>query len=489
MSDIEMENTRFPLRTIPLFWKHGQLLPTQPLGVLPARETELTILHTNDLHAAVDGIPDANGKMRGGLARIATTIRHAREAGPTLVLDVGDIVFGASTWWDIQEAGIVAHLRGSAGCDLATIGNHDLEHGIDGLCELLAGRYPFVSANLHIEDEHFQQHMYPAYVVEIAGWHIGITGLTTLSTLDLIPARILKGTTLTEPRQELMKVVNALEPMIDTIIILSHLGFYRSGPGDPDLAKHVAGSKVSVILGGHTHDAHDPAHIIDGITICNAGAYGINVGEVTLRYSNQDSIEVQTRLLPQDDTIPDDPQWIMVRAEMVRRFQTLQTTSFQLPELPEPGSTAWNRDREWALLAKSLGETGIVSSSAILMVPLLYVLGQLAGEDQATLAKIMNTYPNIEYLVEAEITGKALKELIALQSSLLFYQQAQPLWVSSGIEVLSELIEDNNLYNIVTTELVCEGKLGWSLAHTAITSSRSLKRTCLQVVRDYLTSR
>src|SRR5215472_7070477 len=35
---------------------------------------------------------------RGGLARIATTIRRARAAGPTLICDVGDAVFGAGIW-------------------------------------------------------------------------------------------------------------------------------------------------------------------------------------------------------------------------------------------------------------------------------------------------------------------------------------------------------------------------------------------------------
>jgi len=134
---------------IPLFWENEQLLPERPLNVSFVKEAEITILHTNDLHSAVDGQHGTDGKRHGGLARIATTIRRARAAGPTLVLDVGDFVFGGGTWWDIQGAGAVARLRGKAGCDLATIGNHDLEHGMTGLWELLEGGYPLVSANLH----------------------------------------------------------------------------------------------------------------------------------------------------------------------------------------------------------------------------------------------------------------------------------------------------------------------------------------------------
>jgi hypothetical protein len=122
------------------------------------------------------------------------------------------------------------------------------------------------------------------------------------------------------------------------------------------------------------------------------------------------------------------------------------------------------------------------------MVPLLYVLGPLPSGEQATLAEIMTAYPNIEYLVEAEINGKVLKELLILQASLLYYQQARPLRFSDEKEILLEQVEESSNYRIVTSELVCEGGLGWGLMPTSTLSSRSLDVTCLQVVRNYLRS-
>ena len=479
----------FPPHIIPLFWGHDQLLPENPPGVLPPQAAEITILHTNDLHSSVDGRQDTDGYARGGLARIATTIRRAREAGPALVFDAGDFVYGGGTWWDIQGAGAVSQLRGKAGCDLATIGNHDLEHGIAGLRELLSGGYPFVSANLQVEDHQVQQHLRPAYIIEIAGWRIGVTGLTTLSTFDLIPSRILQGITLTEPEPALVRIVAALEPMVDTIVVLSHLGFYESGTGDPGLARLVVGSKVSAILGAHTHNALDPARIIAGITICNAGAYGANVGEVKLRRGSQGTIEVQTRLIPQDETIPEDPLWVEARTQVAQAFQLLHETIIPLPALPQPAGSALNRDREWTLLARALrswyGHPGL---SALLMVPFFYVLGTLPAGERVTLAEIMTVYPNIEYLVEAEINGKVLKELITLQSSLLYYQQARPIRLNDETEIHREQVDESSIYSIITSELICQGGFGWGLSPTDIISSRSLDITCLQVVRDYLAS-
>ena len=122
------------------------------------------------------------------------------------------------------------------------------------------------------------------------------------------------------------------------------------------------------------------------------------------------------------------------------------------------------------------------------MVPFFYVLGTLPTGEQATLAEIMTVYPNIEYLVEAEINGKVLKELIALQSSLLYYQQARPIRLSDETEMHLEQVDENNIHSIVTSELICQGDLGWGLTPTDIISSRSLDVTCLQVVRGYLAS-
>lgn len=491
-------------RLVPLAWQDGKLVPTIELGLGAGEQTgqlevrpEVTVLHTNDFHSSINGRPDpVTSKLLGGIARIATTVRQAQEAGPTLVLDAGDSVFGSGTWWDAHGATTTGQLRGAAGYDLAAIGNHDLEHGLAGLAELLEGGYSLVGSNLVFEEARFQEKVRPAYLVELAGWRIGIMGVTTPDTLHLVPSRMLKGMALTDPAQAINDILPALEPLVDTIILISHLGFEGHGMGDRDLAPRLVGSKVSVILGGHTHEAQDPAPTIGGIVVCNAGAYGANVNQIRLKQVAPDMVEVRTRLLAQDEAVAEEPGVAALRDRLAQAFQPLFETRFSLPSLPGLGEDglqvsfkkfSFNRDNEFILLARALREIGPVDPSGLSLIPFLYVLGQLPKPGNGvTLAELRVGYPNIEQLVELELQGHALKELLNLQSSLMFYQQALPLWLASESRVKPAQLDDNAVYRAVTTELVAEGGLGWQPLPGYIKSVRPLELTCAEVVQLYL---
>jgi 5'-nucleotidase len=488
-------------RLVPLAWEDGKLVPTLELS--PASETEakeeITILHTNDFHSSISGRTDpVSGQVVGGIARIATTIQASRKAGPTLVLDGGDSVFGSGTWWDARGATTTARLRGAAGYDLAALGNHDLEHGLEGLSELFEGGYLFVAANLFFEEARFAEKVRPAYIAEIGGWRVGLTGVTTPDTLHLVPARMLQGVTLTDPLEALTNTLAALEPLVDTVIIISHLGFSGHGMGDRELAPRLAGSKVSVILGGHTHEAHDPAPVISGIIVCNAGANGANINEVKISQGAHKALEVRTRLIPQNETVAEEPEVTSLRETLAEAFQPLFNTKLSLPELPELGEDglyvsfkefSFRRDREAVLLARALHASGRADQAGAVFVPILYVLGQLPRQAQEiTLAELVVSYPNIEKLVELEVEGYSLKELLALQDSLLFYQQALPLWLNREERVKAAHLDDNARYRIITSELVAEGGLGWTPLPAAIKSYRQLEASCAEIVREYLAS-
>jgi hypothetical protein len=102
------------------------------------------------------------------------------------------------------------------------------------------------------------------------------------------------------------------------------------------------------------------------------------------------------------------------------------------------------------------------------------------------LAELAEVYPNIEQLVELEISGKDLKELLDFQSSLLFYAQGLPLWLANQRRVRPEQLDDNKTYKVISTELVAEGGLGWQPLPGKIQASRVLPFTCKEAIHQYL---
>src|ERR1044072_2739198 len=61
-----------------------------------ARETVITILHTNDTHSQIAPLP-ANDRNagKGGVARRATLVKKLRQENPnTLLIDAGDVFQG-----------------------------------------------------------------------------------------------------------------------------------------------------------------------------------------------------------------------------------------------------------------------------------------------------------------------------------------------------------------------------------------------------------
>ena len=452
---------------VPLRWESAHLSPLRPLPPREAGVRRITILHTNDFHSNVDGRVGTDGQFRGGLARIAATIRRAQAHGPTLVLDAGDMAFGSGTWWDAGGAAAVARLRSQAGYQLAAIGNHDLEHGLEGLREMLAADHDFVAANLTLSDADLSARVHPAMIASLNGFRLGITGITTEETLTLIPRARLAGIGILPPLASVGAVVREVAPLVDAVIIISHLGLDRGQPGDRELAQHLAGGKLAAVVGGHTHAAHEPAPLVGGALLCNAGAFGANVGELTLDRSLDGVVQAAERLIPQMPSSPEDPALLAARNAEVEALMPLQREYRALPRLPELPRP----DYELTLLACALpwSEPAL---PALLMLPRMYVAAALPQRRWVSRAELYTSFPSRETLVQATLAGGNLRQMLGAQGELLSYARAHAKWIGSGQPVELESIDPSASYSVTTSELVAEGGLGWHAFPTAAQNIR-----------------
>lgn len=107
---------------------------SQGAGKTPvAPVTRITVLSTNDLHGALDGVvlPEAAGKGQrlGGFAHVAGLLARLKAEDParTLIVDAGDC-FQGELAMNVQEGMACARFFNAAGYDARTVGNHEFDY-------------------------------------------------------------------------------------------------------------------------------------------------------------------------------------------------------------------------------------------------------------------------------------------------------------------------------------------------------------------------
>jgi len=288
-------------------------------------EAHLRLIAFSDLHMRL--MPQdyvADRPVTGqGLALAAATAQEARqEADNTLTVDLGDAFEGSPIDARLHaRAGTDGHPMAralvAAGVEIATLGNHDFNHGLPGIERAVAGNTPlFVLANLvrrrgatPLEDTPF---LPPVALLErdlLCGdgsrrrARIGLIGVAPPQTIDWDRDR-LDGALVARDIVPTVAVW-ALELRrrgADLVIVLCHsgIGAAEAVPGMEHAAVPVAAlGEVDVMLTGHAHGlfpdadfpvAPDAAGAVDpvagrlhGKPAVMPGFWGSRIGIVDLR--------------------------------------------------------------------------------------------------------------------------------------------------------------------------------------------------------------
>jgi 2',3'-cyclic-nucleotide 2'-phosphodiesterase len=131
----------------------------------PGSTVKLRIMETTDIHTNLmpyDYYKDA-ASTGVGLVRTAGAIKAARaEAKNTFLVDNGDLIQGTplgtykATVAPIKDGEVhpVYKVMNPLGYDVATLGNHEFNYGLDYLEKALKGaNFPYVNANVYVDDK------------------------------------------------------------------------------------------------------------------------------------------------------------------------------------------------------------------------------------------------------------------------------------------------------------------------------------------------
>lgn len=254
------------------------------------RGLDLTVLHTNDVHAAYGGLT-AEGKPcytalcpgGGGTVRMDREITAVRARKKNvLLLDAGDQFLG--TLFHTRYKGqVTGALLDFLEYDATVPGNHEFDHGPDVFTAYMHGmKTPMLAANLRLPN----QSPAPWRIVERSGTRVGLIGLTTTDTVNSSAPG--PETRFQDDEAALRVAVAALQAEnVNHIVLISHVGLQR------DLYLAAAVDGVDIIVGGHSHSflSNNPTESegkADGpYPLVGTSPSGKPVLIVTARYSGQ----------------------------------------------------------------------------------------------------------------------------------------------------------------------------------------------------------
>ncbi|HEY9856225.1 MAG TPA: bifunctional UDP-sugar hydrolase/5'-nucleotidase, partial [Stenomitos sp.] len=270
-----------------------------------ATPVDLTILHTNDTHDHLKPYDTREGKDLGGIARRATLIaKLKKDAQRVLVLDAGD-TFQGTPLFNFFSGEPDYLTMDQAGYDATTVGNHDLDNGLENYKKQAAGRhFKIISTNL-LDPKTGKPLFLGTYVFERAGLKIGVFGVMGDEALLAVAEKNRAGFKFVSPYDVAQKTADSLRKQSDLVVMLSHSGLAE----DLELAGKVKG--IDVIVGGHSHTKlEQPKEVVNGdwkTIVVQGFQWGEYLGKLDLKVENGKAVSYEGKLLPITKDIADDP--------------------------------------------------------------------------------------------------------------------------------------------------------------------------------------
>lgn len=262
----------------------------------------LTILHTNDMHAAF--IPheatwrkELPKPMVGGfreLEFVVDSIRSAKSA--VLLFDAGDVMTGTPISdhpYHGAEGGALFAMMNMIGYDAWAIGNHDFDISQENLVKLTKiAKFPSLSANLVNAKGEFPVNNRDYVILHRAGLRIGVFGLIAQGLSGLVNPNNLVGIKVLSPVETAQRIIDQIDAETDLIIAITHQGVDK----DSELAANVHG--LDVIVGGHSHTRLTTPQVVNDVIIVQAGTRCENLGKLEITVENDRVIRHSGTLIP-----------------------------------------------------------------------------------------------------------------------------------------------------------------------------------------------
>ena len=291
------------------------------------------ILHTNDVHGAVDGY-----------AYIAQLKADYEAKGAEVILvDAGDYSQG-KTYVSVTKGADAVTMMNAAGYDVVTLGNHEFDYGYAQLKENMSkAKFKVVCADVFNEDGTPIFDANYTYTTK-SGVKVGFFGMETPETQTKANPALIKGLTFATGDAFTKAAADQVAALkdADVVICLAHLGIdaesapYRS----TDLYAAVKG--IDFIIDGHSHTVMTKGE--KGEPIQSTGTAFANIGVIVIDNATK-KIESNSLFEVKEDTAKDETVSAAAKT-IVDRVDAEYDVVFAKSEVTLNGAKAPNGNRD-----------------------------------------------------------------------------------------------------------------------------------------------
>ena len=392
-------------------------------AVAPTGDT--IVLFTNDVHC---GIRDGWGYA--GLADLKNTLEAA--GNEVILVDAGDHVQGGPIG-SLTRGEAIIDIMNNVGYDLATLGNHEFDYGMDQLFALMQqAEYPYLSANfMDLETDTPKLDAYK--IIEANGKKIAFVGLST-------PESITKSTPTYFMNEDNTAYIygfcqdetgagvytaaqNAIDAAkaegADYVIIVGHMGIDKQST--PWMSTEVIAniSGADAFIDGHSHSVINGEVIDkDGKTVLHGqtGTKLENIGKLTIAADGTLTME----MLPASQKVRDDLEantYIKaIEAEFAALLNTVVAYTDHVLTVNDPDTG----NRAVRSAETNLGDLCADAYRYMFDADIAFVNGggvrANINAGDITFQQIINVHPFGNTAVLAEVTGQQILDALEMGS-------------------------------------------------------------------------
>lgn len=382
-----------------------------------ARQVEITILHTTDLHGRVLPTVDYDGRRDvGGMLRCATAIEKARAERPqALLVDCGDLFQGSAESY-LTDGRLMTRVLEWLRYDAWVLGNHEFDWGLPKLQALQDGtRLNMLAANIVGRPGVATPlpRVRPYVIREVDGVKVALVGLITpgvptWSTPDLLGDAWFERSVAALKR--VIPQVRAEDP--DILILATHQGYRTFGDDHANEINAIAREfpDFDAIIGGHSHTPVERALVGGRTLFTQAGYYGIWLGQLDLTYDTvaRKVVQHRARLHPVDQNVPRHAALEeLVRDDLNRAEAYLAERVGEAAEAIPFATDAFGRSPVQMLICRAIAEA---ADAEIVLHGLLDESPLAAGP--LSMADVWRVVPYENRIAVALLTAEELQEIL-----------------------------------------------------------------------------